>query len=409
MARLFRTHLRLALTSVRENRTRSFLTCLGIAIGIASIILILSLTGSVAKLISTEISDIGQDLIVVRPSTTKDGLTTIVEELTSSNSFQKSNLEISDVAEIKKIEKVTAVAPIAITHNTVTDEENTISSATILGTNVDFNSIEPQTFRYGGFFTDKNRENSIVIGPSLSLHLYNTTNPVGRTLLFHDKRFIVVGVMEDNDATINFDNVDFNSAIIMDIKVLEELVGSLQVQQINVKVESTSDLEETKTTIKDKLTSKKSGDTNFTVTYGDDITHPASNLLNIISGMLSLVAGISLIVGGVGVMNIMLVSVAERAHEIGIRKAVGASSSNILMQFMFEALILSVLGGILGIILGYVLAIFVSSVTPFAPYVSWEIIAITFLTAVVVGIIFGIYPALKAASKNPIDSLKHYR
>ena len=409
MARLFRTHLRLALTSVRENRTRSFLTCLGIAIGIASIILILSLTGSVAKLISTEISDIGQDLIVVRPSTTKDGLTTIVEELTSSNSFQKSNLEISDVAEIKKIEKVTAVAPIAITHNTVTDEENTISSATILGTNIDFNSIEPQTFRYGGFFTDKNRENSIVIGPSLSLHLYNTTNPVGRTLLFHDKRFIVVGVMEDNDATINFDNVDFNSAIIMDIKVLEELVGSLQVQQINVKVESTSDLEETKTTIKDKLTSKKSGDTNFTVTYGDDITHPASNLLNIISGMLSLVAGISLIVGGVGVMNIMLVSVAERAHEIGIRKAVGASSSNILMQFMFEALILSVLGGILGIILGYVLAIFVSSVTPFAPYVSWEIIAITFLTAVVVGIIFGIYPALKAASKNPIDSLKHYR
>ena len=409
MARLFRTHLRLALTSVKENRTRSFLTCLGIAIGIASIILILSLTGSVSKLISTEISDIGQDLIVVRPSTTKDGLTTIVEELTSANSFQKSNLEISDVEEIAKIDKVTAVAPIAITHNTVTDEENVISSATVLGTTIDFNSIEPQTFRYGGFLTEKNRENSIVIGPSLSLHLYNTTNPVGRTLLFHDKRFIVVGVMEDNDATINFDNIDFNSAIIMDINVLEDLVGSLQVQQINVKVEATSDLADVKTSIKDKLISKKSGDTNFTVAYGDDITHPASNLLNIISGMLSLVAGISLIVGGVGVMNIMLVSVAERAHEIGIRKAVGASSSNILMQFMFEALILSVLGGILGIIFGYILAIFVSSVTPFAPYVSWEIIAITFLTAVVVGIVFGIYPAVKAASKNPIDSLKHYR
>ena len=409
MARLFRTHLRLALTSVKENRTRSFLTCLGIAIGVASIVLILSLTGSVSKLISDEVSSIGEDLIVVRPSTTKDSLTTIVEELTSSNSFQKSNLEISDVDTIAKIEKVTAVAPIAVTHNTISDEENTISSATVLGTTIDFNTIEPQTFRYGGFITEKNRENSIVIGPSLSLHLYNTTNPVGRTLLFHDKRFIVVGVMEDNDATVNFDNIDFNSAIIMDIKVLEELVGSLQVQQINVKVESTSDLPEIKTAIKDKLVSKKAGDTNFSVTYGDEITHPASNLLNIISGMLSLVAGISLIVGGVGVMNIMLVSVAERGHEIGIRKAVGASSSNILMQFMFEALILSVLGGILGILLGYVLAIFVSSITPFAPYVSWEIIAITFLTAVVVGIIFGIYPAIKAASKNPIDSLKHYR
>lgn len=409
MAMLLRTHIRLACTSIRENRTRSFLTCLGIAIGIASIIMILSLTGSVSNLISDEISDIGQDLIVVRPSTTKDSLTTVIEELTTANSFQKSNLSLSDVKTIKEIENVSAVAPIAITHNTVTNEENTIESAVIVGTTVDFNTIEPQIFRYGGFLTDNNHENAVVIGPSLSLHLYNTTNPVGRTLSFHDKTFIVVGVMEENDASINFDSVDFDSVIIMDANVLEKLVGSLQIQQINIKAATTSDLPETSTAIREALEKSKSGDTNFTVAYGDEITHPASSLLNIISGMLSLVAGISLVVGGVGVMNIMLVSVAERAHEIGIRKAVGASSTNILMQFMFESLILSVLGGILGIILGYILAIFLSSVTPFAPYVSWEIIAITFLTAVCVGIIFGIYPALKAASKNPIDSLKHYR
>ena len=125
--------------------------------------------------------------------------------------------------------------------------------------------------------------------------------------------------------------------------------------------------------------------------------------------MLAIVAGVSLVVGGIGVMNIMLVSVAERTHEIGIRKAVGASSTNILMQFMFESLILSIFGGILGVILGYILAFFVSAITPFAPYISWEILLITFLTTVVVGMVFGIYPALKAASKNPIDSLKHYR
>ena len=125
--------------------------------------------------------------------------------------------------------------------------------------------------------------------------------------------------------------------------------------------------------------------------------------------MLTLVAAISLIVGGIGVMNIMLVSVAERTHEIGIRKAVGASSRNILMQFLFEALILSILGGIFGLILGYILAFILSTFTPFAPYISWEILAITFLTTLVIGIIFGIYPALKAATKNPIDSLKHYQ
>ena len=108
-------------------------------------------------------------------------------------------------------------------------------------------------------------------------------------------------------------------------------------------------------------------------------------------------------------MNIMLVSVAERTHEIGIRKAVGASGRNILMQFLFEALILSILGGILGLILGYILAFLLSVITPFPPFISWQIVTVTFLTTFIIGIIFGIYPAIKAATKNPIDSLKHYR
>ena len=151
------------------------------------------------------------------------------------------------------------------------------------------------------------------------------------------------------------------------------------------------------------------GGKNFSVAYGDDITHPAGSMFTIVSGILALVAGISLVVGGIGVMNIMLVSVAERTHEIGIRKAVGASSKNILIQFLFEALILSILGGFLGLILGYILAFFVSIITPFAPYISWQILAATFGTSTLVGIIFGAYPAIKAASRNPIESLKHYR
>ena len=125
--------------------------------------------------------------------------------------------------------------------------------------------------------------------------------------------------------------------------------------------------------------------------------------------MLALVAGISLVVGGVGIMNIMLVSVSERTHEIGIRKAVGASAYNILMQFLFEAFILSILGSILGIFLGYLLAFLVSLVTPFSPYISWVILVVTVLTTLAIGIIFGTYPALKAARKRPIDSLRHYQ
>ena len=410
MAMLLRTHYKLAKTAINENRTRSFLTCLGIAIGVASIILILSLMGSISNLVRSEIGELGSDLIVVRPSSTKDSLTNIVEELTSANSFQKSNLSIHDVEAISALENVTAASPIAVSTNTVSSEKNNFDSVPILGTNTDFIKIEPLALRFGAFLTDKNEEKSVVLGHTLSLALFNTVNStVGKTVTIMGEKFMVVGVLDEIDKSINLDNVDFDNALIMDIKSLDQVTGSTQIQQINVKAKNTDSLAQISEEINAALINQKLGDKNFSVAYGDQITHPASSLFTIVSGMLTLVAGISLVVGGIGVMNIMLVSVAERNQEIGIRKAVGASSRNILMQFLFEALILSILGGIFGLALGYILAFLLSIITPFAPYISWEIFAITLLTTVAVGIIFGIYPALKAASKNPIDSLKHYR
>lgn len=410
MALLLKTHFKLAKTSIKENRTRSFLTCLGIAIGVASIILILSLMGSISNLVKSEVSEIGSDLIVVRPNSAKDSVTSIIEELTSSNTFQQSSLSLSDVEAISKLKNISAVAPIAISTNTVGSEKNTFSSVQILGTTPDFVKIEPLALRYGTFFTDGNKENGIVLGHTLSLALFNTINStVGKTITIMGEKFMVVGVLDKIDKSINFDNIDFDNALLMDANALDKLIGSTQIQQINIKAENTDSLAAISTDIKNTLKENKSGDENFTVAYGDDITHPASSLFTVVSGMLAIVAAISLVVGGIGVMNIMLVSVAERTHEIGIRKAVGASSRNILMQFLFEALILSVLGGIFGLVLGYVFAFLISVITPFAPYISWEILALTLLTTLAVGIIFGIYPALKAASKNPIESLKHYR
>ena len=409
MSMLFRTHFRLAKASIKQNRTRSFLTCLGISIGIASIVLILSLTGSISSLIKNEAKEIGADLVVVRPSRSKDTVTSFVEELTMATTFEKSTLSLVDVSTISSVEGVTAVAPIAISTNTLKNEENTIPSATIMGTTPDFNVIEPLALKYGVFLNNKNTDSAVVIGHNLALHLYNSSNPIGRTLSFLGRRFIVVGVLDEIDEGVNFDNVDFNNVLFMDIHTMEELMDSVQIQQINVRVLNTSILEPVADNIEKTLKENRFGDTNFSVAYGDAIAHPASNLLNIISGMLALVAGVSLVVGGIGVMNIMLVSVAERTHEIGIRKAVGASAHNIMMQFMFEALILSGLGCVLGIFLGYLLAFLVSVFSPFGPYISWEIIAITLITTIAVGILFGTYPALKAATKKPIESLRHYQ
>ena len=410
MAILLRTHFKLAKASIKENRTRSFLTCLGIAIGVASIILILSLMGSISALVSNEINEIGADLIVVRPSSTKNELNSIVEELTSANSFQKSNLAISDVEIISKLDNVSAVTPIAISTNTVSSEKNTLSTVPVIGTNDNYIKIESLPLRYGSFLTDNNEGHSVVLGHTLSLALFNTiNNTVGQTVTIMGEKFMVVGVLDSIDQSINFNNIDYDNSLLMNIESLDKITGSTQIQQINIKADNTDSLPSVSQDIEKALTSAKQGDDNFTVAYGDAITHPASSLFTVISGMLTAVAAISLVVGGIGVMNIMLVSVAERTHEIGIRKAVGASSRNILIQFLFEALILSILGGIFGLVLGYVLAFLLSCITPFAPFISWEILAITFLTTLSVGIIFGIYPALKAASKNPIDSLKHYR
>ncbi len=407
---LLRTHFKLAKTSIKENRTRSFLTCLGIAIGVASIILILSLMGSITNLIKTEVSDIGSDLIVVRPSSSKSSITNIINELTLSNKFEQSSLSLSDSAAIAAMDDTAAVAPIATSTNTIESEKNTFPSVPILGTTADYIKIEPLALRYGTFFTDQNKSGSVVLGRTLSLALFNTINStVGKTVTIMGEKFMVVGVLDETEKSINFDNVDLDNALIMDIESLDHILGSTQIQQINIKAANTDSLATIADNIKSKLKDSKSGDENFSVAYGDSIAHPSSSLFVIVSGMLALVAAISLVVGGIGVMNIMLVSVAERTHEIGIRKAVGASSRNILMQFLFEALILSVLGGIFGLLLGYLLAFLLSIITPFAPFISWEIIAITFLTTLTVGIVFGIYPAIKAASKNPIESLKHYR
>ncbi|MBR3353175.1 ABC transporter permease [Candidatus Saccharibacteria bacterium] len=410
MALLLKTHFKLAKASIKENRTRSFLTCLGIAIGVASIILILSLTGSISNLVKSEINEIGNDLIVVRPTSTKDSITSVVEELTSANTFQNSSLAASDVDAIKKNGNVVAASPIAISNNTVITEKNTLNSVTVLGTNLDFIKIEPLSIRYGAFLTEANEEKSIVLGHTLSLALFNTINStIGKTVTIMGEKYMIVGVLDKVDKAVSFNNVDYDNAAIIDIKNLEKATGTAQVQQINVKVSNTDSLSSVKEYITTSLTEQKHGDTNFSVSYGDEITHPAGSLFNIVSSMLALVAGISLIVGGIGIMNIMLVSVAERTHEIGVRKAVGASGRNILIQFLFESLILSVLGGIFGMVLGYFFAFLLSTITPFVPYISWKIVGITFATAIIIGILFGIYPAIKAANKDSIESLKHYR
>ena len=409
MALLINTHLHLAIDSLRQNRGRTFLSALGIAIGVASIVLILSLTGGVNRLISTNTDKNNANLILVRPSNGKNVTDNIIDELTSNAQYIKSNLALDDIDVLKRIDNVSAVAPLAISNAPVTVGEKVHQSMTVVATNTDFAQMANIHLKNGQFLDYDIREDVAVIGYKAALQMYGGPEAITKTFKYNGKQFMVVGVLDEIDDPINYNNVDLDNALLINIDFASTFETSLQIQQIDVRTATTDAVDQAANDIKDKLTQIKNGDQNFQVIYGENNMHPAGGLLSIVSSMLTLVASISLIVGGVGIMNIMLVSVSERTREIGIRKAVGASSSHILLQFLFESLILSILGSIMGFLLGYILAFLISLITPFAPHISWPILGITGGVSVVVGIIFGIYPAVKAASKDPLTSLKFYR
>lgn len=410
MGLLLRTHLSIALDSLHRNRARTFLSALGIAIGVASIVLIMSLTGGIGSLISASSDKNNANLILVRPSTGKELAENLIDELTANNQYAKSSLTLDDTTSIAKLGNIEAVAPIASNISAVTIGDKSYQSINVVATNADLVKTAKLALKNGQFFEESGtHNNAAVIGHDLATKLFGTTDILARTFQYGDQKFIIIGVLEKTDSPINYNGVDFDNSILIDIDFANSFESSIQIQQINVRTTTTDSTESVAEEIKTKLTNSKKGDTTFQVLTGSSNFQPAGSLLSIISSMLTLVASISLIVGGVGIMNIMLVSVSERTREIGIRKAVGASSGNILLQFLFESIILSFIGGIMGIALGYATAFAISLITPFAPHISWSILGITCLTSLIVGVIFGVYPAAKAATKDPITSLKVYR
>lgn len=410
MGLLLRTHLSIALDSLHRNRARTFLSALGIAIGVASIVLIMSLTGGIGSLISASSDKNNANLILVRPSTGKELAENLIDELTANNQYAKSSLTLDDTTSIAKLGNIEAVAPIASNISAVTIGDKSYQSINVVATNADLVKTAKLALKNGQFFEESGtHNNAAVIGHDLATKLFGTTDILARTFQYGDQKFIIIGVLEKTDSPINYNGVDFDNSILIDINFASSFESSIQIQQINVRTTTTDSTESVAEEIKTKLTNSKKGDTTFQVLTGSSNFQPAGSLLSMISSMLTLVASISLIVGGVGIMNIMLVSVSERTREIGIRKAVGASSGNILLQFLFESIILSFIGGIMGIALGYATAFAISLITPFAPHISWSILGITCLTSLIVGVIFGVYPAAKAATKDPITSLKVYR
>lgn len=399
----------MALASLRAAKFRSFLTMLGIIIGVMSVVTIVSLGEGVRRQVVDQINQLGSDIISVQSG----NLVTRDEngKITGYNiteSFGGSTLTEKDLETIQKVDTVAAVAPTVLIAGTISAGDVRDYPGSIVATTPDMPTILNQTLAAGDFFGEKDKTRNVaVISADVGQKLFNDPLPIGRVFRIRGNEFVVLGVLNQFKRNpLNF-GVDFNNAIFIPLATGKQIsAGNAQIREITIKAKE--DL--TTATVKKidaALLANHGGERDFTVLEQDEFLGISDQIFTLLTGLVAAIAGLSLVVGGIGVMNIMLVSVSERTKEIGIRKAIGATNRQISSQFMIEAIVLSVIGGVIGVILSIFAGLIIRSFTDIKPVIDLTIILIATGVSSIVGIIFGLTPALKAARKDPITSLRN--
>lgn len=409
MKLLFANHIHIARQSIASSRMRSILTMLGVTIGVASITTILALSAGASKIVVDQVNSLGGNIAVIRPGASSEGALSGITELPIGQQYAASSLSDVDVTSIEKIAHVKAVAPLMVLGGSVSGVSDGSPRTPIVVTTPNLEQISDLEISDGQFLDPTLNGATAVIGPQLSIDLYGTDQSIGKTVTIKGQPFTIIGILKRTNTPINYNMVDFDNAVLVDLEDGRELVqGTSQIQQINVQSESVEYLGGMITDINKALLKNHFGQADFTVLSGAEIAQPTSGIFTALAGVSVAIAAISLVVGGVGIMNIMLVSVAERTREIGIRKALGATNGDIISQFLIESLALSIGGGISGYILGYVLAFVISTFLTFDPLFNWEIAGVALVVSLVIGTLFGLYPAIRAAHKDPISALRQY-
>jgi putative ABC transport system permease protein len=402
--------LRVALRALSANKLRAALTMLGIIIGVAAVIALLSLGQGVQRTVEDQIQAIGSNLLIVLAGTFGAEENTRIQPLT-----YRDALALADPLDAPSI---AAVAPV-IQHSMTVSFGNRDGQATIVGVTPEYAFVRNAQVVAGRFIEeeDLNTRNRVcVLGQKVVETLFSEGDPMGQTILLGEIPCRVVGVMEPKGAG-GF-GADADSFVYVPLTTAATRLfgtrtasGDFPVTIINVAAldqkSVDSAIEEITCILRERhrLTYQEN---DFTVVTQQDIIQVAGSITSILTIFLGAIGGISLLVGGIGIMNIMLVSVTERTREIGIRKAVGAKRRDILWQFLIEAMVLSVLGGIVGIVLGALAASGVARLSPdLQAVVTPGVVLMATGFSAAVGLFFGIYPAMRAASLHPIEALRY--
>jgi len=398
--------VRIAGDSIRKNKMRTLLTMLGIVIGVGAVIIMVAVGQGAQKSIANQINALGTNLLVVTPGSSNAGGV-------SQGAGTFNRITVQDAEKLKSEGTLFAgVSPVVMTRTQVI-AGGTNWRTLINGVSTDFQTIREWQLQSGTFFTDNDQRamrKVAVIGNTVATNLYPGIDPVGAQLQIRNVPFTIVGVLATKGQ--NAGGQDQDDVVLVPYTTAQSrLAGNTRIGQVLVSALSPQDIpaaqDEVRAIMRESHRIPEGDDDDFTVRNQTEIANAAQGTTKIMTWLLASIASVSLIVGGIGIMNIMLVSVTERTREIGIRMAIGARGSDVLTQFLVESIVMSVLGGAVGLAVGVGGASVLAHFTGWSTAVPVQAVALAIGFSAAVGVFFGFYPARKAAALDPITALRY--
>jgi putative ABC transport system permease protein len=404
---VFRESIIIALEGLKSNKLRSILTMLGIIIGVGAVIAMVSIGMGVQQKVQSSIASLGSNLLIVMPGSNAPPGTV---RLAAGSNITLTNQDAKAIQ--KQVAGINYVLPaVSSQYQVIYGNQNWKTS--VQGTTTDFLAVRNYALSAGSFFSsrdDDSRARVAVLGQTVAANLFGGASPVGKMIRINKAPFRVVGVLASKGQSSM--GQDQDDLVIVPLATAQDrLMGISYLNNISIQAKNSEVIDKVQEDVTSLLRTRHrlaaTVENDFTVRNMTALMATMTETTGTITVLLGNIAAISLLVGGIGIMNIMLVSVTERTREIGIRKALGATFNNVLMQFVIEAIAISVTGGLFGIFVGVAGARIISLVAGWNTVIAWWAIVGAFGVSVLIGLFFGIYPARKAALLDPIEALRY--